>query len=76
MWSYQEKKRVNIQSFTIFSWVFIFLNHYKIVYYKLSLLIVNVGKCDHFFLLNLYNIFKFYEVVIIYLSLFYKNILN
>ena len=29
-----------------------------------------------FFLLSLYNIFNFYEVVIIYLSLFYKNILN
>ena len=32
--------------------------------------IVNVSKCDHFILLSLYNIFNFYEVVIIYLSFF------
>ena len=39
--------------------------------------IVNVSKCDHFILLSLYNIFNFYEVVIIYLSFFFiKNILN
>ena len=45
-------------------------NHYNIVYYQLSLFIVNVGKCGHFILLSLYNIFNFFEVVIIYLSLF------
>ena len=28
------------------------------------LLIVNVGKCNHFILLSLYNIFNFYEFVI------------
>ena len=32
--------------------------------------IVNVSKCDYFILLSLYNIFNFYEVVIIYLTFF------
>ena len=35
------------------------LNHYMIVHYQFLLFIVNVGRCDHFILLSLYNIYLF-----------------
>ena len=46
------------------------LNHYMIVHYQFLLFIVNVGRCDHFILLSLYNIYLFLYSC----HYFYKNI--
>ena len=43
---------------------------------KLSLFIVDVGKCDYFVLLSLYNIFIFMKLSLFICHCFYKNSLN
>ena len=70
--SYQTKKRKYMKFYNFL------LSFHILKSLEDSLLsIFNVSKCDHFILLSLYNIFNFYEVVIIYLSFFFiKNILN
>jgi len=46
-----------------------------IVYYQLLLSIVNMGRCDHFILLRLYNIIIFcnnhYLFVIVFINIIY-----
>ena len=56
---YISHKKMQIYEILQLLRVFIFLNNYIIVHYQFLLSIVNVVRCDHFILLNLYTIYLF-----------------
>ena len=37
---------------------------FKIIHYHLSLYVINMGRCDYFILLGLYNIFIFIQLLL------------
>ena len=73
----KKKKKKNRRILQIFLYEFIYFEpYYMIVYYQLSLFILNMGRCDYFILLNFYNIFIVIQLSLSICYCIYKIILN
>ena len=73
----RKKKYKYMKFYNFLLRVFIFWICYIIVHYQLLLSIIfNMGRCDNFILLNLYNIFIFMHLSLCICHCFYKNIQN